>query len=190
MDPRAARRDHGRAPGRLAASREVAPFLVIAACALILLRDDLFTGSVFFERDTELFYLPLLRWYLEQMHGGHLPLWMPLIFGGYPLFADGELGCCTRRTCCCRQIFGADSFLQVSRALHLFLAGASRSGFLRVLGTGRLGALVGGLVFAFGSFFVAQLQHENVVRSAVWLPLCCSAWSWRCGRRAGGGSSG
>src|SRR5205814_2312781 len=32
-------------------------------------------------------------------------------------------------------------------------------------------ALVGGLVFAFGSFFVAQIQHENVVRSAIWLPL-------------------
>ena len=26
-------------------------------------------------------------------------------------------------------------------------------------------------MFAFGSFFVAQIQHENVVRSAVWLPL-------------------
>ena len=43
--------------------------------------------------------------------------------------------------------------------------------FMRVLGVGRVGALVGGIVFAFGSFFVAQIQHENVVRSAAWLPL-------------------
>jgi hypothetical protein len=66
---------------------------------------------------------------------------------------------------------GADTFLQVSRALHLFLAGSFMIAFMRVLGTGRAAALVGGLVFAFGSFFIAQLQHENVVRSAVWLPL-------------------
>ena len=66
--------------------REVAPFLVVALCTLVLLRDDLFLGAIFYERDTDLFYLPLLRWYLEQMHQGHVPLWMPLIFGGYPLF--------------------------------------------------------------------------------------------------------
>jgi hypothetical protein len=151
--------------------REAAPFLVIAACTLILLRDDLFNHVVFFERDTDLFYLPLLRWYLEQMHGGHLPLWMPLIFGGYPLFADGELGMLYPPNVLLAQFLGADSFLGVSRALHLFLAGSFSIAFLRVLGTGRLGATIGGLVFAFGSFFVAQLQHENVVRSAVWLPL-------------------
>src|SRR5262249_20154310 len=27
-----------------------------------------------------------------------------------------------------------------------------------------------GLVFAFGSFLVGQLQHENMIRSAIWLP--------------------
>ncbi len=44
-------------------------------------------------------------------------------------------------------------------------------GFLRVLGVRHWGALIGGLVFAFGSFFITQIQHENLVRSAVWLPL-------------------
>jgi len=43
--------------------------------------------------------------------------------------------------------------------------------FLRVLGVGLTAALVGGLTFAFGSFFVTQLPHENVVRTGIWLPL-------------------
>ena len=162
-----------RQPGaeRRAVFWEAAPFLVIALCALVLLRDDLFAGTIFFERDTELFYLPLLRWYLEQMQSGHLPLWTPLIFGGYPLFADGELGMLYPPNVLLAVLTGPDTFLQISRALHLLLAGSFTIGFLRVLGTGRLGATIGGLVFAFGSFFVAQLQHENVIRSAVWLPL-------------------
>src|SRR5947209_521610 len=92
--PEPAMPGRGRSPGadRRAILWELAPFLVIAACAVVLLRDELFFGRVFYERDTELFYLPLLRWYLGQMQQGHLPLWIPLIFGGYPLFADGELG--------------------------------------------------------------------------------------------------
>ena len=162
----------GRGRGSLGSvAAEVAPFLVIAACTLILFRDDLFLGSIFYERDTELFYLPLLRWYLGQLHAGHLPLWMPLIFGGYPLFADGELGMLYPPNVLLGLFLGAETFLQASRALHVFLAGAFMISFLRVLHAGRLGALVGGIAFAFGSFFVTQIQHENVVRSAVWLPL-------------------
>ena len=157
--------------GLLPVLGEVAPFLVVAICTLVLFRDDLFLGSIFYERDTELFYLPLLRWYLGQLHAGQLPLWMPLIFGGYPLFADGELGMLYPPNVLLGFFLGAETFLQVSRALHVFLAGAFMIVFLRVLGVGRVGALVGGIAFAFGSFFVTQIQHENVVRSAVWLPL-------------------
>ena len=144
---------------------------MLALCSVVLFRDGLFGDTVFFERDTELFYQPLLRWYFDQVHGGHLPLWIPLIFGGYPLFADGELGMLYPPTVALAPFLTADAFLTVSRALHLLLAGAFMYAFLRVLHLEFPGALMGGLVFAFGSFFVTQIQHENVVRSAAWLPL-------------------
>ena len=50
--------------------------------------------------------------------------------------------------------------------------------------------MVGGLVFAFGSFFVAQIQHENVVRSAVWLPLILLCVEMALRAAAGGASNG
>ena len=111
-----------RAGARVIAG-EIAPLIVLAACTLVLFRDDLFLGSIFSERDTELFYLPLARWYLEQLHAGHLPLWIPLIFGGYPLFADVELGMLYPPNLLLGSIFGAETYLQASRALHVFLAG-------------------------------------------------------------------
>ena len=40
-----------------------------------------------------------------------------------------------------------------------------------VLGLGRLPCLLGGITFSLGSFFVAQQHHENVTRTAAWLPL-------------------
>lgn len=150
---------------------EALPLLVLALCSVVLFRDGLFGDTVFYERDTELFYQPLLRWYFDQVHGGYLPLWITAIFGGYPLFADGELGMLYPPNVLLAPFLTADSFLTVSRALHLFLAGAFMYAFMRVLHAGRPGALMGGLVFAFGSFFVTQVQHENLVRSAAWLPL-------------------
>src|SRR5207302_2528230 len=61
------------------------------------------------------------------------------------------------------------------RVLHVFLAGLFTYLYLRNLRLEALPALGGGLVFAFGSFLSAQMHHENVVRSAVWLPavLAC-----------------
>src|SRR5712692_7815755 len=62
------------------------------------------------------------------------------------------------------------------RVLHAFLAGLFTHLYLRTLRLEPLPALGGALVFAFGSFVTAQMHHENVVRSAVWLPavLLCA----------------
>jgi len=150
---------------------DAACLAVFALCAIVLFRDGLFGNAVFYERDTELFYQPLMRWYFEQVHTGHLPLWIPLIFGGYPLLAVGELGMLYPFTVLLAPFVSADAFLTLSRAQHLFLASTFMYAFLRVLGVGRPAGVMGGLVFGFGSFFVTQIQHENVVRSAIWLPL-------------------
>ena len=155
--------------GRLA--RELPGVAVLAVCSLVLFRDGLFGGRIFYERDTFLFYGPIGRWVAEQLHAGNLPLWSPLIFGGYPVFADGELGLLYPLNLLLLPIVPVAASMTVMRALHLFLAGTFMLAFLRVHGVGRWGALLGGLVFAYGSFFITQIQHENVVRSAAWLPL-------------------
>src|SRR5262249_46636740 len=54
--------------------------------------------------------------------------------------------------------------------LHVFIAGALTFAFLRTLRLRCLPALGGALIFAFGSFVSVQMHHENVIRSAVWLP--------------------
>src|SRR5919199_1748370 len=54
--------------------------------------DGLLSNVVAYERDTTVFYFPLLRWVSEQLRQGEFPLWTPQVFGGYPIFADGEIG--------------------------------------------------------------------------------------------------
>jgi len=54
--------------------------------------DGLLANVVPYERDTTVFYFPLMSWAAERLRQGELPLWTPQFFGGYPIFADGEIG--------------------------------------------------------------------------------------------------
>ena len=56
------------------------------------LADGLLANVVAYERDTTVFYFPLMTWVAQRLHQGELPLWTPQVFGGYPIFADGEIG--------------------------------------------------------------------------------------------------
>ncbi|HET6317992.1 MAG TPA: hypothetical protein VFG86_16175, partial [Chloroflexota bacterium] len=148
---------------------------VVAGCALVLHRDGLLGGPTYYELDTQLFYYPLAEWVGEQLKSGHFPLWLPGIFSGYPIFADGELGLAYLPQVLLLWMLPTPVAMVWLRVLHAFLAGAFMFWFLRTLRLEPVPALGGGLVFAFGSFLTAQMHHENVVRSAVWLPavLAC-----------------
>src|SRR5207302_10278215 len=102
--------------------------------------------------------------------------WLPDIFTGYPIFADGELGLAYLPQLTLLYLLPTPAAMVWLRALHVFLAGLLTYSYLRTLQLEPLPALGGGLVFALGSFLSAQMHHENVVRSAVWLPavLTCA----------------
>ena len=143
---------------------------LIAGCALALHRDGLFGGPAFYELDTRLFYYPLAQWVGQELHAGVFPLWLPDIFTGYPIFADGELGLAYLPQVALLTLLPAPLALVWLRVLHVFLAGLFTFAYLRSLRLDPLPALGGGLVFALGSFVTAQMHHENIVRSATWLP--------------------
>ena len=157
-------------------SGDLLSIVAIAACAVILHRDGLFGGPAFYELDTRLFYYPLAHWVAQQLQAGTYPLWLTGIFTGYPIFADGELGLAYLPQVALLYLLPAPVAMVWLRVLHAFLAGLFAHLYLRTLRLEPLPALGGALVFAFGSFVTAQMHHENVVRSAVWLPavLVCA----------------
>jgi hypothetical protein len=126
---------------------------------------------VYYGGDTPAFYYPLTRWYADQLHAGQLPLWLPHIFGGYPLFADGEIGMLYPLQLLAFALLPADLAFAWLRPLHLYLASLFAYWFGRLIGLKRFGALLAALAFGYGSFLVSHIQHENIIRSAIWLPL-------------------
>jgi hypothetical protein len=156
---------------------DLAAIAAMALCALILHRDGLVpSGQAFYELDTRLFYFPLAQWVAEQLHAQIFPLWLPAIFTGYPIFADGELGLAYLPQLLLLATLPTPLAIVWLRVMHAFLAGLFTYLYLRTIRLDPLPALGGALVFTFGSFLTAQMHHENVVRSAVWLPavLACA----------------
>ncbi|TME92777.1 MAG: hypothetical protein E6I52_25115, partial [Chloroflexi bacterium] len=135
------------------------------------LADGLLADIVAYERDTAVFYFPLMSWAAEQLRQGHLPLWTPQFFGGYPIFADGEIGLAYPPVLLALLTLPPDRAFVLLRLLHLSLAAIGAFALARCWRLPYSSAALAGVVFALGSFLQAQIHHENIVRTASWIPL-------------------
>ncbi|MCC6177240.1 MAG: YfhO family protein [Chloroflexi bacterium] len=153
-----------------------APLLTVLALAVLIgftlavFSEGLTSGLLYYGRDTAVFYYPLTEWAAGELRSGRLPLWLPLIFGGYPILADGEIGLLSPIHVPLLLAFPTPLAYSIERALHFGLAAVGLYLLARSLGAGRLGSVIGGLGFSYGSFMVGHLQHDNILRSAAWLP--------------------
>jgi hypothetical protein len=133
--------------------------------------DGLLGNIVPYERDTSVFYFPLMSWVGQQLRQGQFPLWTPQFFGGYPLFADGEIGLAYPPALLALLTLSPDRAFLVLRLVHLYLAAAGMFFLARTWRLPYPSAALAGLVFTLGNFLQAQIHHENIVRTASWLPL-------------------
>ncbi|MER3406092.1 MAG: hypothetical protein C4289_13785, partial [Chloroflexota bacterium] len=154
-----------------AALRDLVCILVLVGAALILLRDSVLSGRVFYENDTRDFYYPVMQRVAQLLRQDRLPLWSPELFGGYPLFADGEAGTLYPLHVMAFKLFPFEAAFIWLRVLRYVLAGCFMYAYGRITGMARAGALGAGLVFMLCGFAIAQMHHTNISQGAVWLPL-------------------
>jgi hypothetical protein len=159
----------------------VAALGLLASIILFVFRGAILHGMVMYEKDTQLFYYPLLSWFAGEFKAGSFPLWNPNIFAGYPIFADGEMGLAYPIQLLLLAVLPVpDAFIWLRISSVLIAAGGAYA-LCRALRLDRLPAFLGGLTFSLGSFFVSQQHHEDVTRTAAWLPLvlACAEWGFR-----------
>jgi hypothetical protein len=111
-------------------------------------------GTNFELADASEVFGPMLQYTRSQLPG--IPLWNPYIMAGRPLLADGQSAVFSP--------FSLPSYLlpfwkslAVAAILKLFVASLGAYALGRVLGMRFGGALLSGVVFTFGTFFVVWL---------------------------------
>jgi hypothetical protein len=173
----AAHRWHRARPGRPPLHLE------IGAIWLLALLCGGFFWRVLTERDIYMpagggdlaaLYFPTYGHVAEQIKAGNLPLWNPHAYSGMPLLADVQTGLLYPPNWLFYLLaqeghyYGA---LMWHLMAHYWLASVFMYLLMRDMGASRLGALAGGVVFAYCGFMVAHLGHMPMVLVATWIPL-------------------
>ena len=143
----------------------------LLACDLILFRNAIVDGLIYYRSDTVTYYFPIADRLTDVLREGRLLLWTRHIFGGFPLFADGEAGMLYPPNLVAYLLLSEQEAFIWLRVARYFMAAAFTYGYLRTLRLNRFAATIGALSFTFGSFMIMQMHHTNVVNTAVWLPL-------------------
>ena len=121
--------------------------------------------------DIAYFSLPWHKALAEALRHGRLPFWLTQIFGGFPLLAEGQAGALYPLTIFFHWFLANEYALSLLLVFHFLLAGLFTHLYARELGMEEAAALLSGLVYAFGGFFITRLMQTSVIFSAAWLPL-------------------
>ena len=115
--------------------------------------------------------LPWAAVYSRALREGSLPLWVPEMWCGFPLFADGQVGALYPLNVVLFMALPYDIALHYGLVLHYVLIALFSFWLAREMGSSRpAGFLAGGLLALSGPLVVHAI-HVNMVRTLAWLPL-------------------
>lgn len=165
---------HGIDVGRLrewvALHPDAVAIAVLLGCTVTVYWPTVVGLAIYARADSFTFFYPVFAALHDSLRAGELPLWTPYVFGGFPLFAEGQIGALYPPSLLAALLPSpVDGFLQL-RVFHVVVAVIGTYAFARTIGAEPLGSCVAGLVFGFGSFVVAQQHHASMLAAAVWLP--------------------
>lgn len=121
----------------------------------------------------------------DSLLSGHLPLWEPDIFGGYPILAQPQ-----------QNTFYPPNWINLIAPLrvgvtmhmvfHVWLASIGMFLFARRMGGRWLPSVLAGVSFAYGGLLAGRLWagHQPVYAVFIWTPLTLAALDWAIERRS------
>ena len=152
---------------------------VLVAVGLLLLTAlffwEILAKQGFFWGDFSLSMYPFRSFIAGSYAGGHVPLWNPYVFSGYPFVGDIASAILYPFNIAL-SLFVHDGFLRFKYVefqgiFHIFLAGLFMYCLMRSFKLDRLSACISAFVFMFSGFLIAHMGHLGMVNGAVWFPL-------------------
>jgi hypothetical protein len=147
----------------------VALAFVSFAVALLAARVQGPAGPWLWNLDIPKIDYPLAVFFHDSLAAGRLPLWNDQLGLGFPLYAEGQIGAFYPPNWLIFQLPPLTA-LDVSRVLHLTIAGVGAGCLvLRICGS-RAGAFVAALVAVLGGAITAKLEWHNLVTAYAYVP--------------------
>jgi hypothetical protein len=158
---------------RLLSEAAVGP--AVAAAAALLYALLLLVQGHPYDVDRVTAFLPFAHAGGEAWSHGSPPLWVPGMWSGYPLFAEGQGGFLSPLQLGWIVAGDAVAFLDVHLVLTLVLAALSGALAARLLGLGSAPQAAAGIVWALGGGLVAYQENPAVLATSLAMPLVLAA---------------
>lgn len=143
--------------------------IVSALLALVAARVSGPSGPWLWNWDLPKIDFPLAALFHDSLRDGRLPLWNDELGLGFPLYAEGQIGAFYPPNWVVYQLPPLVA-LDVSRVLHLTIAGVGIGILVGRLTGSRSGSLVAVGIVVLGGGIAAKLQWTNLVAAYAWLP--------------------
>jgi hypothetical protein len=144
--------------------------LVIAALVLAFWWPTLFEGKSLVHGDSIVHGLPLIDLHSRALHGDASVMWSENIYGGHPIFAEGQAGFAHPLNiliaAVAPPIYGHNLFHFICMLLGAFGA----FGLCRSAGASAFAAGFGALIFAFAGINVGAQQNLSIGGTLTWVP--------------------
>jgi hypothetical protein len=154
-------------------------YAALLANVIVFFHKPLFSSKYLFPWDFRGVQLPPITFLAEQLQHGHMALWNPYVYNGFPVFANIE-ACYFEPSIFLSALIAAHTsmdalpmLIEWAVVLHIWVAGICAFRLFRRLGAGRAAAFAGAVIFETGSFFASRAENIGAIMAVSWMPL---AW--------------
>ncbi len=117
-------------------------------------------------------HLPWARVFYDWVHGRADIFWTPMMGGGFPLAAEGQVGAFYPLHHVWYRILPFEAAYAWSTPLHLAIGGCGMYVYLRRCGLSRDASGLGAVLFSFGSGYGGSFFSPGGLRAIAWMPWC------------------
>lgn len=180
-------------------AREAAPAILFFALAVIPFWIPLFEGFGAVEWDAREVHLTNLIFSSQAWQAGHMPLWTPYIFSGFPQIADMQVAVFYPPTLLIGlfSVFTQELLLWQT-VFHFALAGFGMYLFVRRIARVPIAGIFAGVVYMFSGFMIGHASHIGMHATAAWIPIVFllvhitlekKEWFWACAMGVAAGTA-
>jgi len=112
-----------------------------------------------------------LKFYLgEALREGRIPFWCKELGGGFPIFAEGQIGALYIFNIILLKFLPFAIAYNLNYLVSYFIAFLFSYFFVRGLKLSRMASTMTAVIFTFSSFIAVHLHHYNLVQAGCYLP--------------------
>ena len=143
----------------------IIPFWQVATMQGVVITNDIAVS------DMANLHHPVRHFLGRELHQGRLPLWLPDVYMGYPIQAEGMMGAFYPPNLLFFGLLPSLPALNLSVLWPFFVAAFATYALARKLGAAIWPSLVAAVAYALGGYYIVHLKHLPIVHTACWIPL-------------------